>query len=44
MMPEGWDGIEVERVWAHGAPKHLRAMHGERAQLDPLEDTNGLRE
>ncbi len=37
MMPEGWDGIEVERVWVHGAPTHLRAIHGERATLDPLE-------
>lgn len=35
VMPEGWDGIEVERIWAHGGPAHLRAVHGaERARIE----------
>lgn len=29
-MPDGWDGIEVERIWVRGRPAHLRALHGER--------------
>jgi trehalose/maltose hydrolase-like predicted phosphorylase len=27
-MPRGWDGIEVERVWARGEPARLLAVHG----------------
>jgi trehalose/maltose hydrolase-like predicted phosphorylase len=27
-MPAGWDGIEVERIWARGAPARLQALHG----------------
>ncbi|MFQ5795450.1 MAG: glycoside hydrolase family 65 protein [Candidatus Bipolaricaulia bacterium] len=29
VMPEGWDGIEVERIWARGRPVHLVARHGD---------------
>ncbi len=28
VLPEGWDAIEVERVWVHGRPAHLCAEHG----------------
>ena len=28
VMPVGWDGIEVERVWARGKPMRLVARHG----------------
>jgi hypothetical protein len=28
-MPELWDGVEVERIWARGRPAHLLARHGE---------------
>ncbi len=35
VMPEGWTGIEVERIWARGRPARLRACHGdERAQVE----------
>ena len=27
-LPEGWEAIEVERVWAHGRPARLVARHG----------------
>ena len=36
VMPTSWEGVEVERVWAHGRPHHLVARHGEdRARLEP---------
>ncbi len=32
--PEGWEAIEVERIWAHDEPYRLTARHGaERACL-----------
>ena len=35
VLPEGWEAIEVERVWVHGRPARLRARHGdERASVD----------
>ena len=36
-MPELWEGIEVERIWARGRPTRLTAMHGSRAVLEPLD-------
>ena len=27
-MPEGWDGVELERVWLRGRPARIRAEHG----------------
>jgi protein-glucosylgalactosylhydroxylysine glucosidase len=37
VMPTLWEGIEIERVWAHGQPHHLLACHGDdRARLRPL--------
>jgi protein-glucosylgalactosylhydroxylysine glucosidase len=35
-MPELWDGLEVERVWARGQPMRLLATHGSPARLEPL--------
>ena len=33
-LPDGWDAIEVERLWIRGKPASLRARHGaERAEL-----------
>lgn len=37
IMPEGWEGIEIERIWVRGEPATLRAMHGdERATITPI--------
>jgi hypothetical protein len=34
VLPEGWDAIEVERIWARGKPASLVARHGaERAEI-----------
>jgi trehalose/maltose hydrolase-like predicted phosphorylase len=34
-MPQGWDGVHVERLWVRGRPATLTAVHGEdRARLD----------
>jgi len=34
-MPQGWDGVHVERLWVHGRPATLTAVHGEEnARLD----------
>ncbi len=36
-MPEGWDGIEVERVWLKNKPVHLIARHGDKkATIDKI--------
>ena len=33
-MPQGWDGVHVERLWVRGRPASLTAMHGdERGRL-----------
>jgi len=38
VMPTLWDGVEIERVWAHGQPHHLLARHGDdRARLEASE-------
>jgi hypothetical protein len=38
VMPTLWEGVQVERVWAHGQRYHLVARHGEeRARLEPLD-------
>jgi hypothetical protein len=38
VMPSLWEGVEVQRVWAHGKRHHLVARQGEeRAQLHPVE-------
>jgi hypothetical protein len=37
VMPALWEGVEIERVWAHGQPHHLIACDGdERARIEPL--------
>jgi hypothetical protein len=30
VMPEGWDGIEVDQVWVRGRAARLVARHGDR--------------
>lgn len=35
-MPECWEAVEVERIWARGRPASLVARHGaERAKIEP---------
>jgi len=29
-LPEGWDAIEVERIWVRGKPMRLTARHGDK--------------
>jgi trehalose/maltose hydrolase-like predicted phosphorylase len=29
VLPEGWDGLEIERLWVRGRPARLRCRHGE---------------
>jgi hypothetical protein len=29
VLPEGWEAIEVERLWVHGRPARLSARHGD---------------
>jgi hypothetical protein len=42
VMPEGWEGIEFERIWVRGRRARLLARHGDqRAKLE-LEATPGL--
>lgn len=35
-LPEGWEGIEVDRIWVRGRAFGLTAVHGERARLTAL--------
>ncbi|HEV7898025.1 MAG TPA: hypothetical protein VGP31_09310 [Planosporangium sp.] len=36
VMPRGWDGVRVERIWVRGAPATLAADHGaDRARISP---------
>jgi hypothetical protein len=38
VMPAGWDGIEIERIWARGRPARLAADHdAEAARLEWLD-------
>lgn len=38
-MPDGWDGIEIERIWARGREARLSAHHGDaRAKITFVED------
>jgi trehalose/maltose hydrolase-like predicted phosphorylase len=34
VLPRGWREIEVERLWLHGRPARLHAVHGRRATID----------
>ena len=29
VMPQGWEGVEVERIWARGLPHRFRALDGD---------------
>jgi trehalose/maltose hydrolase-like predicted phosphorylase len=33
MLPEGWSGIEMDRLWVRGQPKRLIAESGKLAEL-----------
>ncbi len=38
VLPEGWDAVEVERIWIRGRPASLRACHGaQRASVEWLD-------
>jgi protein-glucosylgalactosylhydroxylysine glucosidase len=42
ILPEGWDAIEIERIWIGGRPYKLVARQGvERAQMTTLCDDEG---
>ena len=36
VMPEGWDGISVERIWLQGEEYSMRARHGSKTVLTKL--------
>jgi len=39
LMPAGWDGVEVERIWVRGKPARLTARHGAaHACIEPLSE------
>jgi hypothetical protein len=33
VLPKGWKAIEVERLWLHGRPARLLAVHGKRTAI-----------
>lgn len=38
VLPTGWEGIRVERIWVRGRPARLVANHGDRhAQIEFLD-------
>ena len=40
VLPEGWDAIHVDRIWAHRQPKAMHAHHGDnRAHLSDAKAT-----
>jgi len=44
VLPEGWEAIEVERIWVRGRPARLVARHGDdraRIELAPVADPLG---
>ena len=41
VLPDGWDAIHVDRIWAHRQPKAMHAHHGDdRAHLTDTEATS----
>ncbi|MFN7994748.1 MAG: hypothetical protein U0Q18_14165 [Bryobacteraceae bacterium] len=32
-LPSTWKGIQVDRIWMHGEPKRLSAVHGRKAEI-----------
>lgn len=36
-MPSGWEGVEVDRIWAHGRPARLSARHGDARAVITME-------
>jgi hypothetical protein len=36
VMPDLWEGIDVERVWVRGQPMRLTATHGTTTRLESL--------
>jgi hypothetical protein len=37
-LPEGWESIEVGRLWVQGKPLALKAVHGKSALLQAARD------
>jgi hypothetical protein len=35
-MPEGWDGIEVQRIWLRGRPTRISCRQGAKTKLEVL--------
>jgi hypothetical protein len=36
MLPKGWTGVTVDRLWVRGRPMRLTARQGEAARLEPI--------
>lgn len=37
VLPQGWEAVEIERVWVRGRPMRLKAVHGaKQAELTPI--------
>lgn len=36
MLPKGWTGVTVDRLWVRGRPMRLTARQGETARLEPI--------
>jgi hypothetical protein len=41
VLPQGWEAIEVERIWVRGRPARLRARHGDEHARIELEAPDG---
>jgi hypothetical protein len=39
-LPRGWDGVEVQRIWARGRPGRLSARHGDAHAAVALEPSS----
>ena len=38
LLPQGWETIEIDRLWVRGRPMSLTARSGERTRLEPLRE------
>jgi hypothetical protein len=38
VLPEGWQAIEIDRIWVRDRPMRLVARQGERTRLISLEE------
>ena len=38
LLPQGWETIEIDRLWVRGRPMSLTARSGERTRLEPVRE------